>query len=87
MARTLAVASTARTMIARESISVFLKMSAVRTLGRTTPSTGGLTGRRQVTQQDQGNNGEHRNDPEHSAEIGPVIYVASPHISHSVWLR
>ena len=37
-----------------------------------------------MTQQDQRNNGEHRNDPEHSAQIGPVIYVASPHISHSV---
>ena len=87
MARMLAVAITAGAMVAREVIHAFLKNRRVRTFGRTTPSKGCLTRRRQLAQQNQRNNGEHRGDPEHSAHIRPDFYVASPHIGHSFWLR
>ena len=60
------------------------QMSAGSRFARTTPSNCGLTRRRQVTQQDQGNDGEHRNDPEHSAEIDRDTYIAPQHIRYSL---
>ena len=54
--------------------------------GRATPPKCDLPRDRQLAQQDQGNDGEHRNDPEHSAEIDRDIYIAL-HIGHSFWFR
>jgi hypothetical protein len=65
----------------------FVLQSPGSCLWREPHSQCGLTRRRQVTQQEQGNNRESRRNPERCAQIGPGIDIMFPHTCHSFRLQ